>query len=94
MIPFEERNDGAAGPVVFTDLFKHRDDLKRQLEGVEMGIERCGHDYKYVPAAKFEARANKWVKLTFRTCRMCGQVCENADAEPGKSLGLWTQLKK
>jgi hypothetical protein len=58
-----------------------------------MALDRCRHDYKYVPPSKFEARNNKWVKLSFRTCRICGQVCENVDAEPGKSLGTWTQLK-
>jgi hypothetical protein len=40
-------------PVQIIDLYKRREDLKRDLAAVEHAIERCNHDFAYTPATAF-----------------------------------------
>ena len=94
MIPIEERNGGAAGPIEFVDLYQHRKDLKRQLAVVQHSIERCQHDWQYVPETKFEDRGGVWARVSFRTCCRCGMVNERVDSKPREALGQWDLTAK
>jgi hypothetical protein len=74
-------------PVQITDLYKRREDLKRDLAAVEVAIERCHHDMLYTPATNFEDRGGAWTRVTYRTCVKCGVVNERLDATPCGPLG-------
>jgi hypothetical protein len=81
-------------PVQITDLYKRRDDLRRDLAAVEVAIERCNHDFAYTPDAAFEDRAGAWARVTYRTCKKCGVVDERLDATPRGPLGEWQRTAK
>jgi ferredoxin-like protein FixX len=81
-------------PVQIIDLYKRREDLKRDLAAVEVAIERCHHDWAYTPASAFEDRDDRWVRVTYRTCPKCGTVNERLDATPRGPLGEWQRTAK
>jgi hypothetical protein len=81
-------------PVQITDLYKRRDDLRRDLAAVEVAIERCNHDFAYTPDAAFEDRAGAWARVTYRTCKKCGVVDERLEATPRGPLGEWQRTAK
>jgi hypothetical protein len=81
-------------PVIIVDLYKRREDLKRDLAAVEVAIERCNHDFAYTPDAAFEDRAGAWARVTYRTCKRCGVVNERVDTTPPGALGEWQRTAK
>jgi hypothetical protein len=83
--------------VAFVDLYKCRDDLKRELAGVEQAIERCScsSSWANVPPSAFEDRGgDRWVRVSYRTCTKCGLVCERVDENPREGLGHWQRTAK
>jgi hypothetical protein len=88
MIPSEEQHEIE----VFVDLYKRRDDIKRELIGLEIAIERCRHSDAYIPEAKYEARGGKYVHVSFRTCKLCGRKAERVQENPNGPLGDWVRL--
>lgn len=44
--------------------------------------------------AAVEDRDNKWVKVTYRTCKKCGIVNERVDDTPRGPLGDWRRTAK
>jgi hypothetical protein len=83
-----------AAPAQIIDLYKRREDLKRDLAAVEGAIERCHHDWAYTPDAAFEDRGGAWARVTYRTCKKCGVVNERLDATPRGPLGEWQRTAK
>jgi hypothetical protein len=81
-------------PVQIIDLYKRREDLRRDLAAVEAAIERCNHDWAYTPEAAFEDRDAAWVRVTYRTCKKCGVVNERLDAKPRDSFGEWRRTAR
>jgi hypothetical protein len=80
--------------VQIIDLYKRREDLKRELAAVEVAIERCHHDFAYTPEAAFEDRVGAWARVTYRTCKKCGVANERIDATPRGALGEWQRMAK
>ncbi|MBR0995652.1 hypothetical protein JQ580_33605 [Bradyrhizobium japonicum] len=82
-------------PIEITDLFKLRTELKRELARVEERIARWQHYWKYTPDAAFEDRlGDRWVQVTYRTCMLCGLVCERITESPRGGLGEWERTAK
>lgn len=80
--------------VQIIDLYKRREDLKRELAAVEVAIDRCNHDFAYTPDAAFEDRTGAWARVTYRSCKRCGIVNERTDATPRGPLGEWQRTAK
>jgi len=77
-----------------TDLYKRRDDLKRDLAAVETAIERCHCDWEWTPPTAFEDRAGAWASVSYRTCVRCGIVQERITEKPRGPLGEWQRTAK
>ncbi|WP_315782416.1 hypothetical protein [Bradyrhizobium sp. SZCCHNPS1003] len=83
-----------AEQVEIRDLYKRREELRRELEAVNVAIERCNHDFAWTPDSAFEDRGGAWAQVSYRTCKRCGIIHERVTTAPRGPLGEWERTAK